>query len=229
MNKTTLQVLNIKDVSPNTWNPNVMRKDIFDYLKKNLSDSEWNYASPILVRTLDEGGYQIIDWEHRWRAMKDEWFEEIIANVCEMDDQEARLKTIWMNKFRSSIDDIKLAELLESLREDYGMTDEDIIKQVWLGEVELEDLDAITSLEAVDETVVDDGIDIADDTTLLKLDFSEEELQEIHDYASILGIDVKSLIMMAVEKSLEHLQIGTEEVVEVKGAVQNFDISGLDF
>lgn len=207
-----------------------MRKDIFDYLKKNLAESGGNYTSPILVREISEWKYELIDWEQRWRAMKEEWFTDIFANIWEYDDQQARLHTISLNKFRSTIDDIKLAELLESLREDYWMSDESIMKEVGLWEVELDDLEALTSLEHVDETVVDDGIAVPEETNRMKLDFSEEELQEIHDYASLLGIDVKTLIMIAVDNSLEHFQKNPqEETVEVKGALQEFDISNIDF
>ena len=161
--------------------------------------------------------------------MQEEWFEEILANICELDDKEARLHSIGMNKFRSTIDEIKLAELIESLREDYWMDDEEIMKKAWLWESEIDELDTLTSLEHVVDSIPDDWIEVQEETSRLKLDFTEQELQDIHDYASVLWIDVKSLIMLAVEGSLQHLQSAKEEVVEVKGAVQGFDISGLDF
>lgn len=229
MSNTETKVININQVFPNSWNPNVMKKDIFDYLKKSLSEEEGNYLCPILVREISSSRYEIIDWEQRWRAMSDEWFSEILANVVVADDQQARLQTIWMNKFRSSVDEIKLAELLESLREDYWMTDEAIMKEVWLGDVEIDELWALTSLEELSDFVSEDGIEVKDDSSLLKLDFSDEELQYIHDYASILWIDVKTLIMTAVEKSLKHLSSAKEETIEVKWVVQDFDITDLDF
>lgn len=62
---------------------------------------------------------EIIDGAHRYRAMKELDFDDIIAIEVTATDAEARVKTIQMNKLRGTVDSVKLAELVSELKSKY--------------------------------------------------------------------------------------------------------------
>ena len=97
-------------IEENTRNPNKMDETEFQKLKESIDKSWWNWKQPIEVRIHPNDWeddckykYQIIDWAHRFRAMKACWFEEIIAIINDMDEKDAMIDTIKMNKHRWTI------------------------------------------------------------------------------------------------------------------------------
>lgn len=105
----TYQIIDIDKVIPNTWNPNILEWINFQKLVEALNTDDWNYEQPILVRKHPsiDWKYEIVDWEHRYKAMLKNWFTEIVCKVWEFEDKEARLKTIEMNKFRGDFNSIQ--------------------------------------------------------------------------------------------------------------------------
>jgi ParB/RepB/Spo0J family partition protein len=94
--------LDISLIEPNHWNPNVMKEVDFEKLRREIAFTKSNQGYPIIVRkhpSLD-GMYEIVDGEHRRKAMKELGIKEVWADVQILTDKEARLKTIKSNKFR---------------------------------------------------------------------------------------------------------------------------------
>ena len=132
------KIVDIRKCIPNEWNPNVMSNINFDKLKRAIDKKGSNASDPILIRPIDDWNYQIIDWFHRWRAMQELWFDEIVATVEELDDKEARIRTLAKNKFRGEPDQVLLANLINSLRVDYWVTDEELAEELWYSEKEIQ-------------------------------------------------------------------------------------------
>lgn len=110
-----LLVVDIDSVRPNTWNPKDLDTEDF---KKVLSSVQTNgLRLPIVVR--ENGGYEILDGEQRWRACKQLGFTKVIIyNEGEVSDQRAKELTIWYQQ-QVPFDEVKLADLVKSMITDF--------------------------------------------------------------------------------------------------------------
>jgi len=106
-------------IKPNPWNPNEQTDFVFE--KEKLSIQEHGFLDPITVRELPDGSYQIIDGEHRWKAMKAMSQPEIlINNLGNIPEKIARKLTILANELRGRARRDKMSELLQSLSKDFS-------------------------------------------------------------------------------------------------------------
>ena len=131
-----VSLLAIDKVEPNPWNPNVQNEQQFKAEIESISNN--GFLAPILVRAVDDQ-YQIIDGEHRLKALK-EIIEQKIegkrnvpdlvklgqipAIVIDVDDANAKKLTIIMNETRGRADFAKLGALLTEIKVDLPVLDE---------------------------------------------------------------------------------------------------------
>ena len=93
------------------------------YRKELASIKRFGYVNPILARDL-VSHYEIIDGEHRWKALKQLGYEEAEVTVIEgLTDEEAKQLTIVLNETRGSPDQAKLGTLLRDLLENVPKAD----------------------------------------------------------------------------------------------------------
>lgn len=109
-----IKKVDIDSVSPNTWNPKQPNTKEYENVKRSLEIN--GYAQPILVREKD-GGYEIIDGQHRYLAAKELGYQKIyIYDVGEISDEDAKAMTIWMQT-QVPFDEIQLAPLVVELNQ----------------------------------------------------------------------------------------------------------------
>lgn len=121
MSRIRSAVVSLDKLQPNPWNPNVMNSEM--YRKELASIRKFGYVNPMLVREL-AGGYQIIDGEHRLKALRQLGYEEAEVTIIEgLPDEEAKQLTIVLNETRGRADPEKLATLLRGLLEDVPKSD----------------------------------------------------------------------------------------------------------
>ena len=65
-----IALVNVSDVSVNSWNPNLMRDDKFKILKSKIAESGV-VTQPILVFRNEDGTCTVTDGEHRFLAAKE--------------------------------------------------------------------------------------------------------------------------------------------------------------
>jgi ParB/RepB/Spo0J family partition protein len=127
-----VQTLPLSSIGPNPWNPNEQTARQYEAERESLS--AYGFVQPILVRRNpdDASTYQIIDGEHRWRAMNEfadlstpaGKVEDLVAErvipavVVDVDDNTARKLTVIMNETRGEANAAKLADLLAELSND---------------------------------------------------------------------------------------------------------------
>jgi len=93
---------------------------------------------PITVRPRDDGRYQIVAGECRWRAHKllvergYKQFAEISCNVVAMTDREKKIAAIIENVQRADMNPIEEAEGYQSLMDD-GMTLDQVVEEIGKG------------------------------------------------------------------------------------------------
>lgn len=115
--RTTKLEVDIDQIQPNPWNPNQMDSKTFEKEKKSIT--ELGFLGSVLVREHNvKGYYQILDGEHRWKALKELGYTKVtIENIGEISDEEAKLLTVLINNLRGKDDVFKRAKILEALQE----------------------------------------------------------------------------------------------------------------
>ena len=131
-NELEITSLDIGKVLPNPWNPN--KQNDRQYQAEIQSIQYNGFIAPILVRKQGDA-YQIIDGEHRWKALN-EIIERglegkynlpdlvksltIPAIVLDVSDAQAKKLTIIMNETRGQADLSQLGTLLADIAVDLG-------------------------------------------------------------------------------------------------------------
>lgn len=125
----TITSLPIEKVRPNQDQP---RKQFDDQALSDLTESIRLHGilQPINVRLLASGYYQIISGERRWRAAREAGLDEIPVIVLEADDRKAMELGLIENLQREDLNPMEEAKGFQSLIQDYGMTQEEVARQV---------------------------------------------------------------------------------------------------
>lgn len=87
-------------------------------------------VTPITVRKTENGYYQIIAGERRWRAARSAGLTEIPALVIEADDKTVMELALIENLQREDLNPIEEARGYHSLMEEYGLTQEQVAERV---------------------------------------------------------------------------------------------------
>jgi len=97
-----------------------------------LTDSirEHGVLSPIMVRSVEGGLYQIIAGERRWRAARAADLREIPARIVVADDKRALELALVENVQREDLSPIEEARGYRALMEEFGMTQEEVSQRV---------------------------------------------------------------------------------------------------
>lgn len=99
---------------------------------QELADSIARYGliQPVTVRKLDNGYYQIVAGERRWRASRLAGLDEIPVRVIEADDRRTAELALVENLQREDLNPIEEAKGYQSLMQDYGLTQEETARSV---------------------------------------------------------------------------------------------------
>ena len=124
-----LLTLPITKVEPRDEQP----RSIFDDEKlQELADSisQYGVIQPITVRKRENGYYQIIAGERRWRASRLAGLTEVPVRVVSADDRRTAELALVENLQREDLNPIEEARGYKSLIEEYGLTQEEAAKSV---------------------------------------------------------------------------------------------------
>lgn len=106
-----IKKVNIDDVRPNSYNPKEKNHKKIEDIKKSIKLN--GFKQPIQVR--DNNGYEIIDGEQRWTAMRELGYKEIyIYDNGKISDEDAKNETLWW-QVQIPFDEVKLAPLVVEL------------------------------------------------------------------------------------------------------------------
>lgn len=121
--------LKISEIESNPYQP---RKFFQDQAIEELKDSilKNGIITPITVRKLSSGYYQIVAGERRWRAARLAGLTEIPAVIVEADDRRAFEVALIENLQREDLNPIEEASGYKTLMEEYGLTQEEVAEQV---------------------------------------------------------------------------------------------------
>ena len=127
--KSPYQLLPIYKVEPN---PDQPRQDFDPDELQSLADSiaVHGIVQPLTVRELENGYYQIIAGERRWRAARMSGLSEVPAVIIEADDKKVTELALIENLQRQDLNPVEEALGYQSLIEDYGLTQEEAAARV---------------------------------------------------------------------------------------------------
>ncbi len=123
------KTLRTSEIEPNRTQP---RKKFNDEAINNLADSikEHGILQPVLVRPMDNGSYQIVAGERRWRAARRLGLDEIPVVIKELSDFESAQIALIENLQRENLNPVEEAMGYKELIEKFDMTQDAVAKTV---------------------------------------------------------------------------------------------------
>ncbi len=124
-----LLTLPIGKVEPREAQP---RKSFDEQALQELADSIARYGliQPIVARKREDGYYQIIAGERRWRASRLAGLTEVPVRVLDADDRRTAELALVENLQREDLNPIEEAKGYRTLMEEYGLTQEETARSV---------------------------------------------------------------------------------------------------
>lgn len=170
--------LRLADIEPRADQP---RKDFNREALESLADSIANIGvvQPIAVRENKSfpGTYEIIAGERRWRAAKMAGLSEIPAIILDSDDMKTAQMALVENLQREDLNAIEEAMAYEALMDRFGLTQEQIAKQVGKSRSAVANTLRLLDLpESIAQLVKDESISAGHARALLAL-HTEEDME----------------------------------------------------
>lgn len=113
-------------------NPNQPRHEFDETALQELADSirEIGIIQPITLRKLDDGTYEIIAGERRWRASQQAGLTSIPAYIRTADDENVMEMALIENIQRQDLNALEIALAYQHLQEQYGLTQDRLSERV---------------------------------------------------------------------------------------------------
>ena len=168
--------LPIAQVEPGLNQP---RKQFDQTALSDLADSirEHGIIQPLTVRRLSSGYYQIIAGERRWRAAKLAGLSEVPAVIIEANDRKVMELGLIENLQREDLNPIEEADGYLVLKEEYGLTQEEIAQRMGKSRPAIANALRLTALPTALREMVKNG-DLSAGHARALLALSRAEAQE---------------------------------------------------
>ena len=171
-------MLRLSSIEPNKEQP---RKQFDEDALMELADSirQHGVIQPLLVRPLDNGMYQLVAGERRWRASRMAGLMEVPVVIRDLSDHEAMEIALIENLQRKDLNVIEEALGYQQLMEKYDMTQEKVAERVGKSRPAVANALRLLNLpEQVIDMLKSGEVTAGHARALLKLD-DEEEIIDI--------------------------------------------------
>lgn len=124
-----LQDVPVGAIRPNPYQP----REVFDEeTLASLADSirAVGVLQPVLVRPAEDGGFELIAGERRWRAARRAGLQSIPALVRETGDRSSLEQALVENVHREQLNPLEEAAAYQQLIEDFELTHEEVSQRV---------------------------------------------------------------------------------------------------
>ncbi len=112
---------------------------------------------PLLVRPVPGGRYQIVAGERRWRAARQAGLSEVPVIIRDLDDTQVMLLAMIENLQREQLNPAEEAEGYRRLRDEFGLTQEEIAEKVGKSRPSVANALRLTGLEPEIMAMLRDG------------------------------------------------------------------------
>lgn len=125
----SLQYFPLDRIQPGKYQPRVdMSQQSLDELADSIRAQ--GLVQPIVIRPVEEGRYEIIAGERRWRASKLAGLDTVPALVRDVSDRSAIAMALIENIQRENLNPMEEANALHRLREEFSMTHQEAAEAV---------------------------------------------------------------------------------------------------
>lgn len=178
---STINEVNIELIDAN---PNQPRREFDEEALQELADSiaEIGIIQPITLRQMDNGRYQIIAGERRWRASQLAGLYSIPAYIRTADDENVMEMALVENIQRQDLNSIEIALAYQHLMDRYGLTQEKLSERVGKKRATVANFLRLLKLPApVQVALQNHQIDTGHARALLSLDDPKEQVKMFRD------------------------------------------------
>ena len=160
-------------------NPNQPRRDFNEDALRELADSinELGVIQPITLRNMEDGTYQIIAGERRFRASQLAGKSTIPAYILKADDEETMEMALIENIQREDLNPLEIALAYQQLIEQHNLSQEQLSKRVGKGRATIANFLRILKLpSAIQVALQEKKIDMGHAKALLSLESHADQL-----------------------------------------------------
>lgn len=127
--KDSVKMVRVSLIEPNKNQPR-REFDQAKLLELASNIAQHGVLQPILVRPMNNGGYQIVAGERRWRASRIAELKEVPVYIKDLTDFQVAQVALVENLQRENLNPVEEAEAYSRLCDEYKMTHEDIARTV---------------------------------------------------------------------------------------------------
>ena len=127
--KDSVKMVRVSLIEPNKNQPR-REFDQAQLLELASNIAQHGVLQPILVRPMNNGGYQIVAGERRWRASRIAELKEVPVYIKDLTDFQVAQVALVENLQRENLNPVEEAEAYSRLCDEYKMTHEDIARTV---------------------------------------------------------------------------------------------------
>jgi ParB family chromosome partitioning protein len=122
-------IVSLEKIRPNPNQPRKVQDNERDQeLTENIK--EHGVLEPILVREIEEGGYEIVAGERRWRAAGAAGLKQVPVIVKDYDNKQAQFVSVIENLQRLDLDPLDEAHYFKFLIDNYNYSYRDIARMI---------------------------------------------------------------------------------------------------
>jgi len=190
--KSDFEYLPLQRIEPREDQPRaIFEQESIDELTDSIR--EHGVLSPLMVRNVGDGFYQIIAGERRWRAARAAGLTEVPARIVVADDKQALELAMVENLQREDLSPIEEARGYRALMEEFGMTQEAVAQRVSKSRPAIANSLRLLSLPAeLTELVLQGSLSAGSARALLALK-SEETMRAAGRTAADNGMSVREV------------------------------------
>lgn len=180
INEYNVILIPVNNIRPNPYQPRKMfDKLMLDELANSIK--EFGVMQPICVRKINNEYYELIAGERRLRAAKIAGLTEIPAITIDVNDKDSAVIALIENLQRENLNYIEEAEGYNNLINDYGLTQEDVAKQVGKSQSTIANKLRLLKLSSeVKKMLLDNKLSERHARALLKLPSEELQISILH-------------------------------------------------
>jgi len=202
--------INEIDVNLIEANPNQPRREFDEEALQELADSieEIGIVQPVTLRAMENGRYQIIAGERRWRASMRVGLKTIPAYIRTADDENVMEMALIENIQRQDLNSIEIALAYQHLMDQYGLTQEKLSERVGKKRATVANYLRLLKLPApVQVALQKREIDTGHARALLALEDPKEQVRLFRE------VQQKGFSVRQVEDTIKKIKAGDESVL----------------
>lgn len=188
----------VSEIEPNLGQP---RKEFDEKALGELADSisQHGILQPLLVRPANNGMYQIVAGERRWRAARLAGLDSVPVLIRELDDMETDQIALIENLQREDLNAVEMAEGYRRLMDKHGMTQEQLSEAVGKSRPAVANTLRLLNLPEEALSLLRDGKLSAGHAKAI-LSAPEERQTELAKKVASMGLSVRETERLAAKK-----------------------------